>query len=162
MGHSLSSDAAAACAPAAAANVPEIDISQPTTQVQLSLKSFPLPPSPPNPLSRISIPPPPSRQIAVMLLDGRRQRLTLNQSFTGEPKLCKTFLSERGCRTVCLLRDTASLSPTVGHLYARVSEFTPGIPFTLSGGFPPTLLTDHSATLASAALLNVLVRQAKS
>ena len=129
----------------------------------LSLKSFLLPPSPPNPLSRISIPPSPSRQIAVMLLDGRRERLTLNQSFTGEPKLCDPFSSQRCCRTVCLLRDTASLCPAVGHLYARVSEFTPpGISFTLSGGFPPTLLTDHSATLASAALLNVLVRQAKS
>ena len=168
MGHSLCSDAAAApaaaaCAPAAAASVPEIDISQPTTQVQLSLKSFLLPPSPPNPLSRTSIPPSPSRQIAVVLLDGRRERLTLNQSFTGEPKLCDPFSSQRCCRTVCLVRDTASLCPAVGHLYARVSEFTPpGISFTLSGGFPPTLLTDHSATLASAALLNVLVRQAKS
>jgi hypothetical protein len=34
--------------------------------------------------------------------------------------------------------------------------------FTLVGGVPPKPLTDHAATLASAGLLNAMVRQTKS
>jgi hypothetical protein len=55
-----------------------------------------------------------------------------------------------------------SFLSSVGTLYAYVSKFTPGVSFTLVGGVPPRPLTDNSATLASAGLLNAMVRQTKS
>jgi hypothetical protein len=75
-GHSLASTAAAAFVPsAAAAQVPEVDPSQPTTQVCLS-RSHRLhyPQHQPTIFSF---------QVAVTLCDGKRERMTLNQSFTG-------------------------------------------------------------------------------
>jgi hypothetical protein len=60
----------------------------------------------------------------------------------------------------CTIR-LISISSSVGDLYAYVARFTPGISFTLSGGVPPKPITDHSATLASAGLLSVMVRQTK-
>ena len=65
------------------------------------------------------------------------------------PKPCAFFL-----RTTV----PTNQPPAVGNLYAHVSKFTPGVAFTLSGGVPPKPLTDLHATLAQAALLNVMVR----
>jgi hypothetical protein len=72
--------------------------------------------------------------------------------------LAHTFLHE----LLFWTQNAASDTCAVGNLYACVSKFTPGMSFTLVGGVPSKPLTDHAATLASAGLLNALVRQTKS
>jgi hypothetical protein len=144
-GHRLGSSAAVAAAfvPTATTKVPEVDVSQATAQVwchsTLSLPAL-------QPLS----------QVAVTLFNGKREQLTLNQSFTGALLLpfrviARSFSSQH-----------RALSSAVGDLYACVSRSTPGIAFTLTAGVPPQPLNDLSATLASAALHNTMVRQCRS
>ena len=79
-GRSLGSSAAVAAAfvPSAAVQVPEVDSSQPTTQVRLSCSAMPLHNHRNLLPSHVFVP-----QVAVTLIDGKRERLTLNQSFTG-------------------------------------------------------------------------------
>ena len=149
-GHRLGSSAAvsAAFVPTATAKVPEVDVSQTTAQVRchptLSLPA----------LQSLS-------QVAVTLFNGKRERLTLNQSFTGA-LLLPFCLSSNAASLVVFASHHRVLSSAVGDLYACVSGFTPGISFTLSAGVPPQPLNDLSATLASAALLNTMVRQCRS
>jgi hypothetical protein len=119
-------------------------------------------------------------QVAVTLIDGKRERMTLNQSFTGTSPaslciLCATVVCPRRCcaptalhAPACSLKlfhylcNAKSISFSVGTLYAYVSKYTPGVSFTLVGGVPPRPLTDHAATLASSGLLCAMVRQTKS
>jgi hypothetical protein len=119
-------------------------------------------------------------QVTVTLIDGKRERMTLNQSFTGTSPaslciLCATVVCPRRCcapnaphapacspKPFHYLCNAKSISPSVGTLYAYVSKFTPGVSFTLVGGVPPRPLTDHAATLASSGLLRAMVRQTKS
>ena len=50
----------------------------------------------------------------------------------------------------------------LAQLIAHVATFSPGMAFTLKGGFPPKPLTDESLTLAAAGLLNETVVQSAS
>ena len=53
----------------------------------------------------------------------------------------------------------ANHSHTVLQLRSHIATFSPGLAFTLKGGFPPKALTDESLTLADAKLLNETIVQ---
>ncbi len=52
-----------------------------------------------------------------------------------------------------------NLSHTVADLQQFVARETPGVPFTLSAGFPPKVLTDASLSLTAAGAANASVTQ---
>lgn len=56
----------------------------------------------------------------------------------------------------------ANHTHTVLQLHAHVATFSPGVIFTLKGGYPPKPLTDKSLTLADAKLLGETIVQSTS
>jgi len=161
-GRSLGSSAAAAAAfvPSAAVQVPEVDSSQPTTQVRLSCSAMPL--------HNHRKSPPLTCFCSSGCRHARRRQARAPDSQSKLHRWRSSSLLLLLAQVFITALSSSSSSSTrsntfaVGHLYACVSKFTPGVSFTLSGGVPPKPLTDHSATLASAGLLNAMVRQAKS
>jgi hypothetical protein len=49
--------------------------------------------------------------------------------------------------------------PWIAQLRSHIATFTPGVAFTLKGGFPPKPLDNESLTLADAKLLNETIVQ---
>ena len=80
------------------------------------------------------------------------------QELTVDPGAPTTTLQVRladGSRKIVKANHTH----TVLQLRSHIATFTPGMSFTLKGGYPPKLLEDDSLTLADAKLLNETIVQ---
>lgn len=115
----------------------------------------------------------PTTSLQIRLLDGSRKVVKANHSHTvrrrhNSPTSRVTSCHAHGVSVASSVwpfnrwRVVAPCHAQVLQLQSHVASLTPGVAFTLRGGYPPKTLTEMGQTLAEAKLLNESIIQSKA